>query len=501
MVRGRQWGIAAAVVGAVSVFGPACGQAQVDAVVVWLDAEISDGQPRAIQIYDRGVRRRVELDPTIDGTLTGNTRILVDPRARGLAVAGVGKSAVWIDLDTAERGRVGPGPWGELGEDLVFARSGLALAYLLSGVNAGGAVLLPIGGARSEPLWLSPPTSQAENPSWVLRSASDAPIVFVAEVTGGDDLGPTRVDGTIAAYAFPAIDHRGSGGGLEQLGRATMRVRGIDPAAYPQRISSGWCGAGLCVSPEGDAAIGPSNQPCTLMRWRWAKQGSDGQARPPVELALPSACELGTEPFALAALTADRVLLGDEQRLYLADLGRGTWSALPRLGLGTGMIMLPAAGGRRFNLVTTEGQLMRADEDGLSVVNAEQTSCAQLVPPITSPDGGWVLMSCVGDPSGIIIEMQPREIASIVRISALGLERFDGIAMAPLAIDDGGNALLYSFDPDDDDRSPRGLFVLDAHGDLARVDDLEPEPQLFIGAGGAGTYFARAADWPGGGGR
>lgn len=486
--------------GAALAVGPACGQAQVDAMVVWLDAEISDGQPRAIQIYDRGVRRRVELDPTIDGTLTEQTRILVDPRGRGLAVSGLKGGAVWVDLDTGERGRVGLGPWGELGEGLGFARSGLALLQLLDGVNTGGAVLLPVGGVPAVPLWLSPPPSQRELPSWLRRSASDAPIVFVAELTGDEDVGPSRVDGTIAAYAFPSIDHRGSGGGLVELGRSTLRVRGIDPAAYPQRISSSWCSSGLCVSPDGELAIGPSNASCTLMRWRWAKQGSDGQSRPPVELPLPAACSDGTEPFLLAAQSRDRVVLGDEERLYLADLSRGTWSSLPRLGAGTGMIMLPAAGGRRFNFVTTEGQLMRADDDGLSVVSTEQSSCAQLGPPITSPEGGWVLMSCVGDPSGIIVEMQPRDIASIVRVSALGLERYDGIAMAPLAIDDGGNALLYSFDPDDDDRSPRGLFVLDAHGDLSRIDDLEPEPHLFVGAGG-NTYFSRAADWSGGGGR
>ena len=49
-------------------------------------------------------------------------------------------------------------------------------------------------------------------------------------------------------------------------------------------------------------------------------------------------------------------------------------------------------------------------------------------------------------------------------------------AMRPIAVDDDGNALLFSVSPDDDDEVPRGLFVLTGDGQLTRVDELEPSP-------------------------
>jgi hypothetical protein len=63
--------------------------------------------------------------------------------------------------------------------------------------------------------------------------------------------------------------------------------------------------------------------------------------------------------------------------------------------------------------------------------------------------------------------------------------------MRGLAIDDGGNALLYSFASGDNDQEPRGLFVLDANGHLARVDALEPTP-LELTAGSPYYFSAQA---------
>ena len=105
-----------------------------------------------------------------------------------------------------------------------------------------------------------------------------------------------------------------------------------------------------------------------------------------------------------------------------------------------------------------------------------------------------------GASSGFSTEFPTNELAAVVRVSALGLERYDGLPMAPLAIDDAGNALLYTFDPDDDDAKPRGMFVLEGDGRLTRIDDLEPTPAQLGVSGMLEVYFARSADWPGGGG-
>jgi hypothetical protein len=81
------------------------------------------------------------------------------------------------------------------------------------------------------------------------------------------------------------------------------------------------------------------------------------------------------------------------------------------------------------------------------------------------------------------------EVRTVVRISGLGMETFDGISMRALAIDDGGNALMYSFSAPDNEHAPRGLFVLAGDGNLARVDTLEPAAQELTSPTQGSYYF------------
>lgn len=473
----------------------------VDAVVAWIDADADAQGRRPIRLYDRGELRSARLDPIIADSDTTQIDLAVSPTGRGFAVSSTKGGTVWVDLVSGQRGRIGLGPWGELGSALGFARSGMAIVRTLAAGPAAGDVLLPIGGATPTPLMLTPPpATSTDGSAWVVRPASDAPVVFVAERVGADGV----VGGTIAAYAFPGPHHLGDVHDLVELGRSTMHVRpGVDDPgddAHAHALTP-WCDGGLCVTPDGDAALGTAFDACTLLRWRWGRTGSDGASRPPLEVPLPAECDVIDEPRLLAALSDDLVVLQTGERHLLADLSARGWVELPRLGVGsTDAWMVPADRGRAMVFINAGAQVVRMDHHGISLVNGERNDCALHGPPVVSPDGNWVLMTCIGDPSGVITEFPTNELAAVVRVSALGLERYDGLPMAPLAIDDAGNALLYTFDPDDDDAKPRGMFVLEGDGRLTRIDDLEPTPAQLGVSGMLEVYFARSADWPGGGG-
>jgi hypothetical protein len=72
------------------------------------------------------------------------------------------------------------------------------------------------------------------------------------------------------------------------------------------------------------------------------------------------------------------------------------------------------------------------------------------------------------------------------------MQRFQGVPMWAVAIDDDGDLLLHSRDDQDFSLElllppdpPRNLYVLSAGGELARIDALEPDPELTRGLGEA----------------
>ena len=115
-----------------------------------------------------------------------------------------------------------------------------------------------------------------------VRSAADAPILYWFEESGID--GVAYVDGTIAAYAYPSDDSRVDVDTLVLLGKNRIHTRGISSDAFERRIAKNWCTHSLCVTPDGDAAIGISPTFCRLLRFQWARVGSDGESRPAREI-------------------------------------------------------------------------------------------------------------------------------------------------------------------------------------------------------------------------
>src|SRR5690606_15547950 len=102
--------------------------------------------------------------------------------------------------------------------------------------------------------------------------------------------------------------------------------------------------------------------------------------------------------------------------------------------------------------------------------------------------GHWVVQSCAAVDASLSTGQ-----GLVLRISSLGLEQFIGIPMRAMAVDDGGNVLLYSYDATTAAAEPRGLFVLSGEGRLARVDELEPSPAFIRNRGFGPTWYSATA--------
>src|SRR5690606_18739839 len=204
---------------------------------------------------------------------------------------------------------------------------------------------------------------------------------------------------------------------------------------------------------------------CDLWRWSWVEATSTHDDTPPELVELP--CPSNAEAVLTAALDDDLVVLDDPLRIHLVDLGAGSVSSLPKpAGLLSSYVV---ARGHALVLSSQQGEVARIDADGPRMVSGVQSPCVLRDGFAVSPSGVWVVQSCNGQsgaPSGVDGQIQ--------RISVLGSELYGGVPMRPIAIDDDGNARLYSVSSDDEDGVPRGLFVLTGGGQLSRVDELEP---------------------------
>jgi hypothetical protein len=472
-----------------------CAQPTVDAVAVWIDDGVDAAGQRPIRIYDRGVHRSIELQPKIASASTDLLRLQVAPGAIGFVASAV--DTMFIDLRDGGRGHMNPlAPplEAELESGFAFTRSGLGIYREFADEERTAVAFMPTAPGYRDPFVLDLP--QSSNPSLItrlcrgsqpqscmrLRTASAAPVVFAVELGSS----PTAVNGRIVAWGFPGDDRRGGStwNELTLLGLGELVSRGVESA--DSRIDDAWCVDRLCISPEGEAAIGMAADPltgllltCELVRWRWDAPREPNTPPVPERIELSPDCPDFEDPWIIAALAPDLVVLDDDDSIHLTDLSTGAWVSTPKLG-SSQPTMFPVDGGRAMLFVASNGAVSRADDTGVRIVSAEHTNCAQ-ADTVVSPDGGWVVQTCLDD-TGLIAEFTPvSDFGSIVRISASGLERYDGIPMRPLAVDDAGNALFFSYDRDDNDREPRGLFVLDAGGTVNRVDDLEPTPKPLVG--------------------
>lgn len=500
-------GLARVLASAVGLGAAACGEPAAEVVVVWVDGIADDDGNRRLRIYDAGERDVASIVPDIPGSGIDLLQVGVDGRERGFVVSATDET-VWFQRGSGRRVTLSAAAVGR--RELVapafsFTDSGDALLRVLEVDPALPPVwlLAPLSGPAPRVHVLSPPDQSSLGRRWVLAHAADAPVLVMAEARASG----SGVDGQLLAVAYPSDEGQGPVvDDLRALGRGMVHGEGgsADDPSY-----LGGCPEGLCMSPSGRVAwTRAADGECELVRWSWVDAATAEAVTPPRTFA--AACPGGDEAQLVAALDDDLVVLDDRLRLYLVDLGEVVAAAedagdeaapvAPAVPVVTSLpkpsgITQPhlVARGRVLVASAQTGEVARIDADGVRVVSGVQSTCVLVDGLAVSPGGAWVVQSCNGQngaPSGFD--------GTIQRISVLGSELFTGLPMRPIAIDDEGNALLYSIASNDDDGVPRGLFVLTGDGQLTRVDELEPAPGLVMlpGASGVGVPGRFAAAGP-----
>ncbi|MCA9708537.1 MAG: hypothetical protein KDK70_21995, partial [Myxococcales bacterium] len=444
-----------------------CGEPSVDVVMLWVDGISDDRGDRQVRIYEDGERDTLAVVPDIPGTNIDLLQVGVDPRARGFALSGT-DSTVWVERGSGRRVTLEAsalGPDATVATGFSFTASGDAVMRRVEQSDAALPtwLLAPLSGPRALTVsTLTPPRATALH--WSLQHAADAPVMVWAEV----DTGSSQVIGELDAVAYPSALGQGPVvDELRPLGRGALvgRAVSIDASRYLPG-----CPFRLCVAPSGRQVFTMvDGSGCDLWRWSWVEAESTHAVTPPERV--PLACPVADDEPAMltAVLDDDLVVLDDARRLYLADLTAGRVSSIPKPP-GTLSPQLVAQG-HVLVVGSSEGELLRIDADGPRMLSGIQSPCLFPNGPAVSPSGAWVVQTCAaptGGASGLGGQVR--------RISVLGVELYTGIPMRPIAVDDDGNALLFSVSPDDDDEVPRGLFVLTGDGQLTRVDELEPSP-------------------------
>ncbi len=472
---------------AIAAFLGGCTEPSVDLVAAWVES-VDDGSGRDVQIYDRGRRYAVRLEPEVDGSDLETFSMAVDARGRGVALAGKGQMAFVGLTDTRQpvltNEVLGGAPLSPL---FAFTRSGDALLRAPDGTTAARYAFMPTSSAGAGvPTLLEPPDALVTG-AFGLVSASDAPVLFWVEFQGL----PTRAAGRITALGYPSdVDPGGlSFSELTALGSGQINAGPPDLVSDLQAPDT-WCPHRVCVSPDGRGIIAPAPGRCRFWTWAWGDEPGPGGEIAPKEVAIAQGCPEDPRPVPslFAALDVDLAVLDDGDRVYLADLSAKTMRSAPKLWDSPGSIRL-AAGGRAVVLVSDDSRVVRVGADGPRIISGDALPCAG--PPSTariSPNGMWMTRVCLGD--GTFASSTQ---ALIIRISPLGVETFVSVPMDVIGIDDGGNILMYRRS---DTGEPRGLFVLEDDGGVTRIDALEPEPDLVPGADGNEIYFSAGAVRP-----
>lgn len=492
----------AAHVVAAGLVAAACGPPHVDARAVWLASQRGPGGERTLSIYDAGQRTARALHPSDPDPGADDLPLVVelDPRGQGALVRAadggwqheLGDStgtlrAGYIDL-AGERALPLALPAGREPDAVAFAAAGGAL-WWTEGCPASLRLVplsprvaaVPTGDPRAvAPLtW---PLGGGCGEGWGAVSAADAPILFAVESVPEDGSLRPGSAGHVLALRYPdpyagyvdapALDPLR--GGLLPEGDHGRLDRARCAAPGPS------CGLGV-VDPDGEAlTFAGEHAVCRL--WRWSRL--DGKT----VCALPTDAPGALQPWTLvAAISPRHYVFRDGLVVRRYDWITGELASRPLVGDSSELFTLPATDGRALVFATIRGMALRVDDARLGLIGVEQRPCPGFQAPVASPSGRFVAWTCTVDGADGDDGLGAGE---VVRVSAAGTERFPGVPMWALAIDDDGDVLLHS--RGDQDFSfelllppdpPRNLYVLTGDGELARVDPLEPDPELLRGVG------------------
>lgn len=462
----------AALVGGALAPGVGCSPPSADVVVAWVEGRDDSDGNRNLRIYDRGDKLSVTLVPDQAGSGVELLSIEVDNRGGGVAISGRSDTE-FLDLGDGRQPVLSSlaAGGGKLAPSFRFTRNADAILRGFDRQSVPAIALMPTNSAQAGEVTVLQTPAGVAGGTWRLSQASNAPIVAWVERGGF----PTRPAGRVEIIAYPS-DIAGPVGRVQEpttVAAGLLTGDGIPVGAFELRVSDGWCPDRACVAPEGGSLTAQGLGSCEVEWWSWL-DADDPMNVEQTTVSLDDGCTDASDPHLFAQIEHDVVLLDDERRIFVADLSTGAVTAGPKIWNGP----LPTAQtlgvrladrGHAVVFVSSDARVVRADASGVRIISAEAAPCPTAVSAIASPSGRWVLATCNGDGTFV-----PADQGAVYRVSSMGLEVYSGITLAPLGIDDAGNGLLYSFDPDDGE--PRGLFVLTADGLVARVDDLEPEP-------------------------
>jgi hypothetical protein len=457
-----------------------CGAEPVEARAIWVDEVGGEGR-RRIHVYDRGEFQQFEVLGESDPI----EWVQLDPHGHGLLIRIGDRRGAWFDLDDGRRLPL----LLPISSSVSFAED--ALIWIDHEYLNDTLTVLPLASglplARAEDGTIEPLT-RGSSFAWTV-AAAQAPIVFAANP---DSVGGSPTDGRATLFRYPTRVGQPLALALEAEAEGLMALPS-NPIAKRQCGPDLECSSPISFEPEGELAIFSNSE---VGPWELFERRSPGLAGP-LELP-PSLAEIDGLRLLQVLDRAVSIWIGAGQ-LHRYDRVRGTVESLPMFGLQV-VNWAAAERGRAVILNSSSGPVYRADLDGLRAVSLESTMCPGPGVPVVSPSGRFVAWTCTE-----LDSVTPRPPAmptsnTVVRVSEFGLERYVGISMAVLAIDDDGDLLLYSVETSYDGLDlvgpttvPRNLFVLSSTGVLTRIDELEPAPSPVLFGNELATYIQGAA--------
>lgn len=496
-----------------------CTTPAVMARAVWIGSERDENGARTLFTYGAGEITTSTLSPMATDLEADALPMLVelDPRGRGALVRAVdngwlhqlgeGKGVVagYVDLAHARAlplwlpGAIDATNFTALGDALWWFEAcprTLAVVPLAPGLpltreeHAGASMIAPL--RREIGTSLARPALRAScdaTQTYGAASAADASLLFVIAAAPGNLQLRAEEGAAIEALRYPGA--AGEDAQIEAIQRGQL------PAGHhPRRLPAVACaGAGpscgiAAVDPDGEAAsIAVEGGGCRLLRWD-AKTGKSECA-----IADDAPAELRTD-LLVAAIDGEHYLFREELTVHRYNWRSGELVSRPLVASLDEAFVRMTADGRAMVVGTTAGPMLRASAEALVVLNIVRNPCPGAQPPIISPSGEYAAWTCAYSETDMVA-VDPVEgsdalaAGDVVRVSAAGIERFQGVPMWVLAIDDSGDMLLHSrastrFSQDFGvpSGSPRNLYVLAGDGELARIDGLEPDPELLVGLPG-----------------
>jgi hypothetical protein len=334
--------------------------------------------------------------------------------------------------------------------------------------------------------------------SWTV-AAHNAPILFAGDPISWQNMQQSQ--GQLVAFRY--LDPLSGEARVQEIGRADLTPP-LSMTRFLECSEVSQCKSDWAVDPAGESITldtGSADPNCKFRRWAWrAVVGEENEPQVGAN-CLKLVGDLALDPASLELLAAidDNVLVvHDNLRIHWWDVKNGQVDSINILGLPPYAWRL-ADSGRAVIFVSLAGPVVRVDEGGAHLVTTTQSSC-QPGPGSggleVSPNGEYAAWACrpVEDGGEFLQSV-------ILRASATGVERFEGIPMVVLAVDDDGDVLLYSAetgggeDPEgvSPELEPLSLWTLSGDNVLRRVDQLEPTPEPVLLLQGDQSTFIQAA--------